>query len=133
MSPSFAAAVVLPEPWRPASRITVGGRPKASRESPEPMSAVSSSWTIFTTCWPGVRLFRTSWPSARSLTGVGEVAGDLEVDIRLEQSEPDLAHRLRDRLLVEAPAAAEPAERCLQLVGKGVEHGREVYVAAFGS
>ena len=26
-SASFAAAVVLPEPWSPASRITVGGRP----------------------------------------------------------------------------------------------------------
>ena len=39
-------------PGGPASRITVGGRPNASRESPEPISAVSSSWTIFTTCWP---------------------------------------------------------------------------------
>ena len=46
----------------------MGGRPKARCESPEPMSAVSSSWTIFTTCCPGVRLFRTSWPSARSFT-----------------------------------------------------------------
>ena len=60
-SASLAAVVVLPEPWRPASRITVGGRPaKASCESPAPISAVSSSWTIFTTCWPGVRLFSTS-------------------------------------------------------------------------
>ena len=39
----------------------------ASRESPAPISSVSSSWTIFTTCWPGVRLFSTSSPSARSL------------------------------------------------------------------
>ena len=54
----MAAVVVLPEPWRPASRMTVGGRPaNASFELPEPMSAVSSSCTIFTTCWPGVRLF----------------------------------------------------------------------------
>src|SRR5581483_6985938 len=60
---------VLPEPWRPASRITVGGRPaNASFESPLPIAAVSSSWTIFTTCWPGVRLFSTSAPSARSRT-----------------------------------------------------------------
>ncbi len=59
----------MPEPWRPARRITVGGRPaNASFELPAPMSWVSSSWTIFTTCWPGVRLFATSWPSARSLT-----------------------------------------------------------------
>src|SRR5439155_13551025 len=68
-SASFAAAVVFPEPCRPASRITVGGRPpNASCELPAPMSAVSSSWTIFTTCWPGVRLFATSAPSARSRT-----------------------------------------------------------------
>ena len=64
----MAAVVVLPEPWRPASRITVGGFPNASRESPEPISAVSSSWTIFTTCWPASRPFSTSWPVARSLT-----------------------------------------------------------------
>src|SRR4051812_14394287 len=68
-SASFAAVVVLPEPWRPASRITVGGRGvKASCELPEPIRAVSSSWTILTTCCPGVMLFRTSWPSARSRT-----------------------------------------------------------------
>ena len=125
-SASFAAAVVLPEPCRPASRITVGGRPNASRESPEPIRAVSSSWTIFTTCWPGVRLFSTSWPSARSLTVAVKSLRDLEVDVRLEQREPDLAHRLRDRLLVEAAAAAEAAERRLELVGQRVEHGRSV-------
>src|SRR5512133_1106720 len=68
-SASLAAAVVLPEPCRPASRITVGGLPaNASLESPDPISAVSSSWTIFTTCWPGVRLLATSAPSARSRT-----------------------------------------------------------------
>ncbi len=65
----MAAAVVLPEPCRPASRITVGGLPAtASLELPEPISEVSSSWTIFTTCWPGVRLLTTSWPSARAFT-----------------------------------------------------------------
>src|SRR4051794_19069690 len=49
--------------------MVVGGRgEKARRESEEPRSSVSSSWTILTTCWPGVRLFRTSSPSARSRT-----------------------------------------------------------------
>src|SRR5512146_2102361 len=68
-SASFAAAVVLPDPWSPARRIVVGGRgEKARRESEEPRSSVSSSWTIFTTSWPGVRLFRTVSPSARSRT-----------------------------------------------------------------
>src|SRR5262245_46612270 len=66
---SFAEAVVFPEPWSPASRITVGGLlANASFESPLPMSAVSSSWTMRTTSCPGVRLFVTSAPSARSRT-----------------------------------------------------------------
>src|SRR5919204_2587166 len=68
-SASFAAAVVFPDPCNPASRTTVGGRElKARPEAPAPISAVSSSWTIFTTCCAGVRLFRTSCPSARSRT-----------------------------------------------------------------
>ena len=45
-----------------------------------------------------------------------EVLHDLEVDVGLEQREPDLAHRLRDRLLVEASLAAEVAEGVLELV-----------------
>src|SRR5580765_718312 len=66
---SFAAAVVLPAPWRPARRIVVGGFcANARRESVDPSSSVSSSCTIFTTCCPGVRLLRTSSPSARSRT-----------------------------------------------------------------
>ena len=73
----------------------------ASRESPEPISSVSSSWTIFTTCWPGVRLFGTSC-AERALAHVrDELLDDVEVDVGLEQREADLAHRARDRLLVE--------------------------------
>ena len=53
-----------------------------------------------------------------------EVLRDLEVDVGLEQREADLAHRLRDRLLVEPAAAAEAAEGRLELVGERVEHGR---------
>ena len=60
----------------------------------------------------------------------GEVAGDLEVDVGLEQREPDLAHRLRDRVLVETAAAPETTEGRLELVAEGVEHGRKVYVPA---
>ena len=115
-SASFADVVVLPEPWRPAIRITVGGFPNASRESPRPISAVSSSWTIFTTCWPGVEALQHLL-AARALPDLGdEVLDDLEVDVGLEQREPDLAHRLRDRLLVEAALAAKVAEGVLELV-----------------
>src|SRR5206468_2152848 len=36
--------------------------------------------------------------------------------------EPDLAHRARDRFVVQRAAALEVAERALQLVREGVEH-----------
>jgi hypothetical protein len=71
------------------------------------------------------------------LVGVGEGLDDLrpfdpadeglddaEVDVRLEQREPVLAHRLRDVLLGQAAAALQVAEGSLELVGERVEHGR---------
>ncbi len=62
-------AVVLPEPCRPAIRITVGGRgEKVIPADWPPINAVSSSLTILTTCWPGLSCLVTSIPSARSLT-----------------------------------------------------------------
>ena len=72
-------------------------------------------------------------PERALLDRRGEVAGDLEVHVGLEEREANLAHRLRDRLLVEAPTAAEAAERGLKLVGEGVEHGEEVYAEALPS
>src|SRR4051812_19228885 len=66
---SFPVAVVLPEPCRPAIRITVGGLLANTRSRPAPpISLVSSSSTSFTTCWPGLSDWSTSAPSARSFT-----------------------------------------------------------------
>src|SRR5262245_35935154 len=49
--------------------MTVGGRgAMVSRWAAPPRSSTSSLCTIFTTCWPGVRLWRTSWPTAFSRT-----------------------------------------------------------------
>src|SRR4051794_34081589 len=49
--------------------MTVGGLPeKTSLEVSPPSSSVSSSSTILTPCWPGVRLSSTSAPTARSRT-----------------------------------------------------------------
>ena len=55
--------------------------------------------------------------AARALLDLGdEVLDDLEVDVGFEQREPDLAHRLRDLLVVEPALAAEVAEGVLELV-----------------
>jgi hypothetical protein len=49
--------------------MMVGGRDeKVSLVLAEPMSAVSSSFTILMNCWAGVRLSSTSAPKARALT-----------------------------------------------------------------
>ena len=67
--PSFAVVVVLPDPCRPASSTTCGRSPVV--ESPAraaPNSRSSSSRTMATTCWDGVRLSSTSRSVARSRT-----------------------------------------------------------------
>ena len=116
-------AVVLPEPCRPAIRITVGGRFANERPEPAlPISSVSSSCTIFTTCWPGVRLSH-HLGAHRPLAHLGhEVAHDAEVDVGLEQREPDLAHRLLDVLLAQPALAAQAVERGAEAIGEGFEH-----------
>ena len=65
--------------------------------------------------------------------GVHELLHDLEVDVRLEQRESDLARGAGDRLLVEPAAAAEVAEGVLEAGGERVEHGCERYRAPFGA
>ena len=66
---SFAEWVVLPEPCKPHIMMMVGIlEEKLMRLSVEPISSVSSSRTILMTCCAGVRLERTSSPTAFSVT-----------------------------------------------------------------
>src|SRR2546425_4332063 len=66
---SFAAVVVFPDPCRPASTTTVGGRSaRASGVASLPSISTSASWTIFTTCCAPVIDSSTFAPSARSRT-----------------------------------------------------------------
>ena len=91
------------------------------------MSAVSSSWTIFTTCWPGVRLLRTSCPSARSLTDAVKSRATSRFTSASSRARRISRIAFEIGLLVEAATASEAAERRLELVGEGVEHGPTVY------
>ena len=121
---SFAVVVVLPEPCRPTIRIGAGGESMRSAPgSPSPRSmSTSASWTILTTCWPGVTDFVTAWP--RGLVGdrLDEVARDRERDVGLEQRDADLAQRRRDVLVGQRALAGERAEDAGEPVGKGLEH-----------
>ena len=51
-----------------------------------------------------------------------EVAHDREVDVGLEEREPDLAHGAADRLFVELSLLPQVAEGALELVCEAVEH-----------
>ncbi len=66
---SFAVVVVLPEPCRPTIMMATGGTALRSMVWPsEPSVAISSSWTILTTIWPGVTDLTTVAPTACSRT-----------------------------------------------------------------
>ena len=61
----FPAAVVLPLPWSPTRKMTVGGfDARASLTDAGPIDRTSSSCTILTTCCPGVMLPSTFSPAA---------------------------------------------------------------------
>jgi hypothetical protein len=55
-----------------------------------------------------------------------EVLDDLEVDVRLEEREADLAHRGIDVRLGDAAAPREGRQRTAEAVAQGVEHGTGV-------
>ena len=66
---SLAADVVLPAPCKPANKITAGRAARRLRPSLAcPITFSSSCLTIFRKTWPGLKLFETSVPIARSLT-----------------------------------------------------------------
>ena len=52
----------------------------------------------------------------------GELLDDLEVDVGLEQGEPDLAHGAIDVCLAQLAARANAGERVLKAIGELVEH-----------
>ena len=116
-SASLAAVVVLPEPWRPASRITVGGR-LAKRELG--IAAAHERGQLLVDdlhdLLPGreaLRHVRAERPLAHARD---ELLHDLEVDVRLEQGQTDLAHGAGDRVLVEPAPAADVVQRSLEAV-----------------
>ncbi len=120
---SFPASVVLPDPWRPASMITVGGfLANSSRRVSPPSTVTSSSLTILTTCWAGFSAPLTSAPERPLADGRGELADDRQGDVGVEQRPADLLHGGGDVLLGQAALAAEVLEGRVEAVGEGGEH-----------
>ena len=68
MPASLPEKVVLPEPCKPAIRMTAGCPFSSSSEAEAPMSVASSSCTIFTITWFGLSAVSTFWPMALVFT-----------------------------------------------------------------
>ena len=83
---------------------------------------MSSSWTILMTCWAGFSASDRSIADGALADAVEHPADDLEVDVRLEQGDPDLAQDLVDVLLAQAPLAPEPLEDPVEPVRQCLEH-----------
>ena len=121
--PSLPASVVLPEPCRPASMITVGDclASRMRRVSP-PRISMSSSLTILMTCCAGFSAWETSAPRARSLTALMKARTTGQRDVGLEQRDADLAGGGVDVGLGQPALAAQAGEDLVQAVGEGLEH-----------
>ena len=113
----MAAVVVLPEPWRPASRITVGGRLanaslRIAAAHERGQLLVDDAHDLL----PGREALRHVRAERALAHARDELLHDLEVDVRLEQREADLAHGAGDRVLVEPAPAADVVQRGLEAV-----------------
>ena len=121
---SLAAEVVLPEPWRPTSAMTAGLPLRWNVRSPAPRSADELVVDDLHDLLAGGQALEDLGADGLLADAGDEVLDDLEVDVRLEQREPDLAHRGVDVGLADAAAAGQVAEGLAQALAQGVEHGR---------
>ena len=130
---SLPAVVVLPEPCRPAIRMTVGGcEANLKRAVSLPSRAISSSRTILMTCSEGERAVRTSVPTALTRICSIRSSDDVEVDVGFEQGHADFAQGFGDVFFSERALAAEGLEGALEFVGKVFKHRSTLSVAAVG-
>jgi hypothetical protein len=74
----------------------------------------------------------TSTPGAPLLDRLRELLDHLEVHVRLEQGEADLAHRLGDVVVGQRAALADAGQGVLELLCQRVEH-RGLTLRASGS
>ena len=70
LSASLPQKVVLPEPWRPATRTMPGLPFILMSDAVLPMRVTSSSWTIFIIIWSGRTAVSTFCPKALALTSL---------------------------------------------------------------
>ena len=112
---SFAQAVVLPEPCRPAIRITVG--PLGAKTRSRPGAAHQRGELVVDGLdhrLARVERLRDLLPGEPLPERRGEVLDDLEVDVGLEQGEAHLAQGLVDVVVGELAPRANVGEHALK-------------------
>ena len=120
---SFAVLVVLPEPCRPTIATTAGLPDRWKTRSPAPKEVDELVVDDLDDLLPGGEAVEHVAADGLLADARYEVLDDLEVDVRLEQGEPDLAHGGVDVGLADPAAAGQVAERRSKSLAEGVEHG----------
>ena len=114
---SLPEVVVLPEPCRPAIRMTDGGCEDFWKRAVSlPRTLTSSSWTILTICSEGESAVATLFADGAGADVLDELGDDGEVDVGLEEGEADLAEGVGDVLVGDGALAAEGLEGTLEFV-----------------
>ncbi len=120
---SLPARVVLPDPWSPASMMTVGGclakRMRARLAAEDADELLVDDLDDLLGRVERLAHLRAERPLA---DGVGELLDDRQRDVGVEQREPDVADRLVDVGLREPPLGAKVPEGRGQAVGEAREH-----------
>ena len=112
---SLALEVVLPEPCRPAMRMTAGGCvARLSALFSSPMMRTSSLLTVLIKAWSGESFRLTSWPTAAFFDGLDDFFDDRQGNVRLNQRHAYVAQRLGDVFFGDAALAAQFFEGALQ-------------------
>ena len=120
---SLPLVVVLPEPCRPAIRMTVGGcEANLKRAVSLPSSSINSSRTILMTCSVGESAVITSVPTALTRMCSIRSLSDVEVDVGFEQRDADFAQGFGDVFFGERALAAKVLEGALQFFCKVLKH-----------
>ncbi len=119
---SLAADVVLPEPCRPTRATTAGLPDRWKVRSPAESSAGQLLVDDLHDLLAGVERLQDLGPDGALADPGRELLDDLEVDVGLEQRQPDLAHGGIDVGLGDAAATGQGAEGLAEAIGEGVEH-----------
>ena len=87
-----------------------------------PACAASSSWTILTSCCPGRHAPERRDAGRLLLHALQEFAGELEIDVGLEEDAANLAHPFLDVGFRQNTAPAEARKYGVELFAQFIEH-----------